>query len=40
MVEPPSHQEVAYAVKTLRSKMHKPPGIDGIYNSYWMRVLD
>ena len=37
MVEPPSHQEVAYALKILRSKMHKPPGIDGIYN--WMLVL-
>ena len=37
MVEPPSHQEVAYALKTLKSKMHKSPGIDGIHN--WMLVL-
>ena len=37
MAEPPSHQEVAYALKTRRSKMHKSPGIDGICN--WMLVL-
>ena len=37
MVELPSHQEVAHALKTLGSKIHKSPGIDGIYN--WMLVL-
>ena len=32
MVEPPSHQKVAYAVKTIMSKMHKSPEVDDIYN--------
>ena len=37
MVHPPSTEEVYQAVKSLRAKMHKSPGIDGIHN--WMLVL-
>ena len=37
MFHPPPTEEVFQAVKSLRAKMHKSPGIDGIHN--WMLVL-
>ena len=37
MAHPPSTEEVFNAVKSLRAKMHKSPGIDVIHN--WMLVL-